>query len=151
MHQPIKDRLEECLEGVSDPEIESHLAACATCRETVGQMRAQAALFHSLKAPAVDPSPGFYARVLSRIEAQQPSSLWDMLLDPVFGRRLVYVSLTLVLAMSAYLFVSQPVREMAASPEAIIATSRDENPAAMGIDPQRDRDSILVTLTTFEE
>ena len=152
MHQPIKDRLEECLEGIRDPEVEAHLSSCASCRETVDAMRTQAALFRSLKAPApIMPPPGFYSRVMARIETQQPSSLWDILLDPIFGRRLVYASLTLVLAMTTYLMVSQPPRELAASPEAIIATPSDENPAAIGANPQRDRDSILVTLTTFEE
>jgi predicted anti-sigma-YlaC factor YlaD len=73
MHRIIRDHLEEVLAGPgSAPKHPAgeHLAACAECREQVAAMREQAAVlrqFHAESEP--EPRPGFYARVMDRIEA----------------------------------------------------------------------------------
>ncbi|BDC47987.1 hypothetical protein F183_A03030 [Bryobacterales bacterium F-183] len=57
-------------------------------------------LFQALKAPPdLAPRPGFYARVMDRVEAQQKSSIWSVFLEPVFSRRLAFASLAMMLLM----------------------------------------------------
>lgn len=113
MHQPIRDRLEEHLHGKSSSggmkEFRSHMDSCPECRGEVTLHEEQRLQLSSLRSPAeMDAAPGFYARVMSRVEAEGRPSLWNMLLDPVFGKRLVYATLAVVMMMSAYLAVTEP-------------------------------------------
>lgn len=155
MHGLIRKRLEDYLRGGSDKkvplEFEQHLRDCESCREEVSWMQDQSQVLRALSAPRdIEPAPGFYARVLNRIEAQQSGSIWSVFLDPIFGRRLVATSLTLAVLLGGYV----AFREVAYPPsandaEAIIAV--EEHPPGLGQDRQRDRDTILVTLATYNE
>ena len=97
MHQVVKDYLETYL-GSSDGrqfpnQFSSHLETCEECRLEVEQMRAQASLFTSLRSRIeIEPAAGFYARVLDRIDAQKPVSVWSALVESPFGRRLAFAS-----------------------------------------------------------
>jgi anti-sigma factor RsiW len=155
MHGLIRGRLEEYLKGVPDKkvpqEFEQHLRECDSCREEVSWMQEQSRVLRALAAPRdIEPAAGFYARVLNRIEAQQSTSIWSVFLDPIFGRRLVATSLTVAVLLGGYV----AFREVANPPsvndaEAIIAVQ--EHPPGLGQDRQRDRDTILVTLATYNE
>jgi anti-sigma factor RsiW len=160
MHEPVREHLEDYLEGKLRPEaaaaIQSHLASCQPCTEVVAHLRFQSTLIRNLRVPAeVEPPPGFYARVMQRIDAQGRPSFWSLLLDPVFGRRLVYGTASLVVLMTAYLFATAPVQqEMVQTPAHFLASPSPAQPALpgpLGSNPQQERDSILVTLTTFSE
>lgn len=161
MHQPITDGLESYLRGEHDSSssaFNAHLNACAECREIVLKMKEQSDLFHALRAPEeTEPAPGFYARVMARIEEQQaaPQSFWALFLDPRFGKRLMYAAATLVILMATYLVSTEPGNDAAFAasqqPEAILAPASTERPPALTDDQQRDRDAILVTLTTYQE
>ncbi len=158
MHQPIKDRLEGYLSGTegsqSVREIEAHLASCGECRRTVERMRRQSELLKLLRPPEeLDPAPGFYARVMDRIESQRALSVWSALLEPAFGRRVAYVSAVLVLLLGTLIITGtnrpEPMAgDYAYSPEAILA----EKPVSpyIGDDVQHDRDVVLVNLATYE-
>ncbi len=79
MHEPVVEGLEEYLAGEARgarlEAIEQHLAECAACRENVMALRAQQELLRELRSPVVTgPAPGFYARVMERIEAQRARS-----------------------------------------------------------------------------
>lgn len=57
-------------------------------------------LLLALKAPAdIAPRPGFYGRVMERVEVQQRGSIWSVFLEPVFSRRLAFASLAMMLLM----------------------------------------------------
>lgn len=156
MHRLIKDRLEEHLKAAPDSQVpadfEQHLKVCEECREEITLMQEQVILLQALRAnDEFEPRPGFYARVMERIEAQQRASVWSVFLEPVFGRRLVWASLTMIVLLGSFLAVNeygmgdyQP-----ASADAIMAIQ--EHPPDMGQDQQRDRDTILVTLATYHE
>lgn len=155
MHQPARDGLEEFLTG--EPrrgglrDFEAHLGACGECRETVRAMQEQARLFEVLRPPeGIEPGPGFYSRVLARIDAQRVPSLWALFLQPAFGRRFVAVAALLVVLLGGYLAAleSQAV-ESPALPEVMIAV--EPHSQEMGLDPQRDRAATLVTLSTYQE
>lgn len=159
MHKPIKDRLEGYLSGMEEPdsvrEIERHLESCAQCRTAVDQMRRQSELLQSLRPPnEIEPSAGFYARVLDRIEAQQTPSMWNVFLEPAFGRRLAYISLTLLLILGTLMVTGETqsetiyAEEYPYSPEVIM--SKDPVSPVVSDDVERDRNVVLVNLATYE-
>jgi len=152
MHQPIRERLEDYLSGMDEAsrrEFEGLLAENDSSRREVEEMRRQAELLGVLRASEpVEPSPGFYARVLDRVESARPASVWDVFLQPVFARRLAYGSLALLLVLGT--LTASAVREPAVaaiSPEMILG----EQPVspAFGRDQQRDRTVVLVNLATY--
>jgi hypothetical protein len=73
--------------------------------------RKHAELLRSLKAPEeVEPSPGFYARVLQRIEQGAKKSIWWVFVYSPVGKRLAYVSLATALVLGSYV-VAQESRD----------------------------------------
>lgn len=150
MHEPVRDGLEDFLRGHGSPEFGAHLEACRECRERVERMRAQASALRLLRADEeVSPLPGFYSRVAARIESQRRPSLWSLLVEPAFGRRLMYVSLALVILMGTYLISTGSGEAMAVSTTAEQYLV-EEHPA-VGANPQTDRDVVLVRLATYGE
>lgn len=154
MHEPIKQGLEEFLAGRFDKlpeEFHRHLAGCPGCRSMVDEMSAHRAMLAELRAPEAEgPAPGFYARVLERIEAQAATSFWSIFLEPSFGRRLLYASLVLFVVLgsaiwrtgdSAAIDHSNPVHIMAGA----------DLPPATGENPGRDREVVLTNLVSLSE
>src|SRR5579872_6658123 len=56
---------------------------------------------------AADLRPGFYARVMERIEAEGPISIWNLFIESAFGRRIAVASLALALLVGVYLVTSE--------------------------------------------
>jgi anti-sigma factor RsiW len=154
MHGLIRERLEDCLRGAPakalPPEVGEHLRTCDDCREELSGMQDQSRLMQVLAPPqAMDPTPGFYARVLERIEAERPQSFWDAFLEPAFGRRLLATSLALVCLLGGYLAFTESANEGTAArpkPEAVMAV---EHPAGMGQNADQDRETVLVSLASY--
>ncbi len=155
MHRSVEDHIEEFLEGRLDglarEAFAAHVGVCRQCHDLVSQMMVHAEVLHSLRAPAeLEPASGFYGRVMRRVEAEGRPSFWGLLLDPVFGRNLVYASAALVILMGVFLLATEPVRhELASTPVQVLA-DRPTVPVD-GENPQKGRDSLLVTLATFGE
>lgn len=155
MHGLIKQRLEDYLReapGQQLPgEFEQHLRTCEECREELSWMQEQCRMLRSLRpSRTLDPPAGFYARVMERIETQERGSFWNVFLDPVFGRRLVAASLTLaVLLVGFFAFAEIQTNGglTAGNAETIMAV--EQHPPGLGVDQQRDRDTMLVTLATY--
>jgi len=153
MHGIVRERLEDFLRGAPGgaPEVEDHLRVCEQCREEVGWMKEQARLVHVLAPPsrAMDPTPGFYARVLERIESERRPSFWDAFLEPAFGKRLLATSLMLVGLLGGVLAFTEATTEVAtATPEAVMAA---EHPPGLGSNVDRDRETVLVSLATYRD
>lgn len=122
MHRVVEDRLEEVLAGTlpAGDEAFAHLRACAECREETDGMRAQNALLRAFRvAEEAEPRPGFYARVLERIELQRPVSIWALFTDSVFGRHLATASLGLALLTGVYAVTAEPAVEFTARNQAV--------------------------------
>ncbi len=151
MHEPVVEGLEEYLageaRGVRLAAIEQHLAGCADCRGAVEALRAQQQLLRELRTPVVTgPAPGFYARVMERIEAQRTRSIWSIFLEPAFSRRLSYASLALLVALSAAVWSGGGEAVVdEGNPMVVIAT---ELPEAPGLDPGHDRSVVLTHLVS---
>jgi predicted anti-sigma-YlaC factor YlaD len=152
MHRLIQDHLEEVLaepDGEGFSPAAAHLAECRECREEVSALREQAALFGTLRAAATDdtlaPRPGFYARVMERIEAQRPIDIWQIFFDSAFGRRIAVASTALVLLFSLYLISS----ERFAQP--ITVTMEEHSSMTHPEVGLPDKDTVLVDLVTYRE
>jgi hypothetical protein len=86
---------------------------------------------------------------MARIETQRRPSLWSLLLEPAFGRRLMYASLTLVVLLGTYLVATESGEPVTASTSAERYLA-EEHPT-VGANPQQDRDVVLVRLATYGE
>lgn len=150
MHRQMRDRIESVLGGSMDESSHQHLEDCRECSREASAMRKQAALLRTLRPPTeVEPRPGFYARVMERIEAQRPISIWNLFFESAMGRGLAMASMAFVLAMGIYLVSSERIAEqtfvVTGQPDWVLS----EDMANPGIAP--DRDSVLVNLVTYRE
>jgi|SRR5579863_1928597 len=142
MHRRMRDQVEQVLAGTSDDGASSHLTECAECREEIAGMREQAGLLRELRAPSEgDPRPGFYARVIERIETQGAESIWSMFFDSPLGRRVAMASMAVALCLSVYLVSSE---QMAGRGAAAESGSR-----AVVLTDLPDSDTVLVNLVTY--
>jgi hypothetical protein len=165
MHQPIRDNLEDYLKGRArlkgqaqkmPQEFQAHLDACGECVGELRMLETQSEILRSLRAgEEMEPRAGFYARVMDRIEQQGTSSIWSILLQPKFGRRLAMASAALVLLLGTYLVTSERngEPEFATNPE-VVFTGAPAGQSAFAQDSlqqQRDRDAVLVNLAGYRQ
>ena len=120
MHRLIQDHLEQVLSakgsasGLSagHPAMQ-HLEQCEDCRVLVDMMRQQSTVIQDgfgrvqNRSVELEPAPGFYARVMERIEAQRPVSVWNLFFDSLWGRRLATASLAVALLLTGYVVSSE--------------------------------------------
>ena len=160
MHEPLISHLEEILQKRLAPQqqaaVDAHLSGCADCRDELSAMTSFSQVVRSLRAPAVSElRAGFYARVMQKVEEQGRPSFWNLLLDPVFGRRLVYGTGAMFLLMASFLLATsgdQP--ELAQTPVQMIsqpAVTAVSTQPGFGDDVQRDREHFLATMASFSE
>lgn len=107
MHDVIRNSLEGYLSGHLASErlaaFRAHLSECGPCREMVAAFQRHSLLIRQLRVSEEDvtPAAGFYARVMDRIDAQRPISLWSVFLQPLFARRVMYATLALFLFLGS--------------------------------------------------
>jgi predicted anti-sigma-YlaC factor YlaD len=155
MHRVIQDRLEEVLAEPASPELAVHLSAhlneCEECREEVSVMRRHASMLRALRAPETTPEvrPGFYARVMERIEAQRPINIWELFFESAFGRRIALASMALAFLFSVYLVSSERYAEQPITVGVSASyPAEDQMISAAGLP---DKDTVLVNLVTYRE
>ena len=159
MHQPIRDNLEDYLKGPArkmPQEFQAHLAACGECASELRMFETQSEMLQSLRAgEEMEPRAGFYARVMDRIEQQGKSSIWSMLLEPNFGRRLAMASAALVLLLGTYLVTAERSEpEFASNPDVVFTDAPQAQSAVAqqdSLQQQRDRDAVLVNLAGYRQ
>ncbi len=172
MHQSMRDILEHSLSGAPDEASLKHLAglkhleSCEECSAEFEAMKAQATAIRSLRASAdVEPRPGFYARVMERIEAEG-ASIWDLFFESIIGRRIAVASMALAVLLGFYLFTAERSDDTAVADQTTISLPADGFPAlAPGLEalPQvqsvglgsgystPDPDAVLQNLVTYRE
>jgi anti-sigma factor RsiW len=155
MHKPVKERLEAYLRGSKQvgafADFHSHMEGCEGCRQEVQAMETQAGLLRLLAASEeIEPLAGFYGRAMQAIEARRSASVWFAFLDPDFGRRLMFASLAIVFVLSSYLVLSEQGASFAEySPVSFMAA--DPGSHHVGADPQQDRETVLLSLASYQE
>jgi hypothetical protein len=149
MHQPIRKNLEDYLKGsVSEIPIEfhQHLGECQDCTSELQGLEAHSQLLRSLhNSKGAVPRAGFYARVMERIEAQRPISIWSVFLDRKFGFRLAVASGMLAALLCGYLVTSEPT-----GPESGIAATATGTASTLAGEQQQ-RDAVLVDLASYRQ
>lgn len=147
MHRSIQDHLEQVLAGSRDGrsgELDGHLKNCEECSGEVEAMREQARLLRNLRAEA-EPRPGFYARVLERIEAEGPASIWNVFIESAFGRRIAMASMVLALLFGVYVVTAEQKEHSG------VTISADAPGQIWNQPGTPDRDAVLVNLVTYRE
>jgi hypothetical protein len=111
MHGSVREGLENLLAAKSlatASEAASHISGCAECATEVDVMRAQSKLLKTLQSPGVlEPSGGFYARVLQRIEESAKRSIWWVFVYSPVGKRLAYASLAVAVVLGSYVVAAE--------------------------------------------
>lgn len=111
MHREIRDHIEDVLRGRDTlKHAREHLSECHECRTELDAMQEQTKLIRELRAPedfSADLRPGFYARVMERIEAEGPISIWNLFIESAFGRRIAVASLALAVLVGVYVVTSE--------------------------------------------
>jgi hypothetical protein len=150
MHGPIREHLEELLgTDAARPDSKVHLAACGECTRELSDMRQQAQMLRGLRAPEdIEPAPGFYARVMQRIEERKLVSMWSVLIDTPFGKHLAIASLALALVLGAWVIgVEKQDGHLGSGP--VIAQQIVDVPVVG--DQTQQRDAVLVNLAAYSE
>ncbi|MCW5964705.1 MAG: hypothetical protein KIT83_11755 [Bryobacterales bacterium] len=118
-------------------------------RRHVQQMCEHAELLHELRCPErVTLDAGFTARVMARIEADKPASIWDLFVSPLLAKQLTFASLVLMAMLAGFLFARSSEQAML-SQHTEQTLIRVEHPENLGLDPQRDRQNMLATLASY--
>ena len=150
MHGSTRDQLENLL-GNGDPTADgngalAHLKSCSKCAEEVASMQTTAQQLRALRlADELEPSAGFYARVLQRIEERTYISEWGAFLYSPFSKRLAYASLSAALILGTYVFTAESMEESSQSLE-----QSQQVQQLRGSQSER-RDAVLVNLVSFEK
>ena len=117
MHRVVQDRIERMVAHRDTPAgetVAAHLAECSECSQELAGMREHAVLLRQLRPPQTfeaEPRAGFYARVMERIEAEGPVSIWNLFMESPFGRRIAVASLALAVVLGVYLVSSEHTAE----------------------------------------
>ncbi len=145
MHRSIRDHLEEVLAGSRDGgEFQEHLKDCEECGAQLKAMREQALLLRDLRSET-EPRPGFYARVMERIEAEGPASIWNVFIESAFGRRLAMASMALALLLGLYVVAAEQKDH-----STVLTVSGDQG-QVWNQPGTPDRDAVLLNLVTYRE
>ncbi|MGA8026507.1 MAG: hypothetical protein WB992_05135 [Bryobacteraceae bacterium] len=146
MHGSIRDGLEDLLSGESSPgkseAASTHLSSCAECSSEFQSMKAQSGLFKTLRAPEeIEPTAGFYARVIQRIEERTKDSIWAGFIYSSFGNRLAYATLTIALLLGSYV-ITQESRDGHLGGPPVIAANSHYDALVIGSQAEQ-RDAVL--------
>ena len=111
MHGSVREELENLLAAKPSAgagNITGHVSNCAKCASEIDAMRSQAEMLKTLKMPVeIEPGPGFYARVLQRIEEGARRSIWWVFVYSPVGKRLAYASLALSVVLGSYVIAAE--------------------------------------------
>ena len=154
MDQFLKDNLETYLSGElherQKAEWDAYLAAHPAAAQQVALHEETASMLRELRPPEDNGSgaPGFYDRLMDRIEEQRRIPFWSVFLQPPFGRRLAFASLMwLALLGSYFVTFTDPADSQRHVAEAFLV----EKPSSvfevrLGTDLNANRSSMLATL-----
>jgi|ERR1700761_3601284 len=153
MHGSIRDRLEDLLAAkgfaAKDPELIEHLSSCMECSSDLAVMKDQSEALHSLRASEdLEPTAGFYARVMQRIEERAKDSIWAGFIYSPFAKRLTYASLALALLLSSFV-IGQETQDGHLTGGRIIAQQFHNDARVIG-SRQQQRDAVLANFVVHQ-
>jgi hypothetical protein len=154
MHRSIRDRVEDLLAqtgaAARDREVSAHLKSCAGCSSELSSMQKQAELLTLLRpAEEMEPAPGFYARVLQRIEERARLSMWAAFIYSPFAKRLTYASLTLAVMVGSYVVTQEARDGHLFGTQSVLAQNAQYDVPVTGDEAQQ-RDAVLKNFAARE-
>jgi hypothetical protein len=112
-------------------------------------MKAQSEFMRSLRAlEEVEPSPGFYARVMQRIEERAKDSIWAVFIYSPSAKRLAYASLTIAIMLGTYV-IAQESRDGHLWSAPVMAQQFHRNLPVEGSQAQQ-RDAVLANFASYQ-
>jgi hypothetical protein len=153
MHRGVRDKLEDILAGSGDVLCEQHLSECGECSTELAAMREQRSLLRSLRASETAPeqSPGFYARVMERIEAQGVVSIWNLFFDSPAGRGLAVASMVIALSLGLYMASAESAARPVEASQAVMENSDSDQLTGPMLTGSPDANAVLMNLVTYRE
>ena len=153
----LRDILEDYLSGnlsrTRKADLEAHLARHPESAEQLEQFRLTSSWLVELRAPEGEPQgpePGFYARVLQRIDRDQVEPFWAFFLQPMFVRRLAFGSLVWLALVGSYVVsFSNPSEEIGRRLAEAVLTDQpasDYYRVRLGNNLEQNRDSMLAVV-----
>jgi hypothetical protein len=113
-------------------------------------MQAQAEMLTSLRAPEeMEPGPGFYARVIQRIEECAKESMWGAFICSPFAKRLIYASLTVAVMLGTYVVTQEARDGHLLGRQAVVAQNLHYDAPVVGSEVQQ-RDAVLENFAVHE-
>ena len=126
-------------------------ASCGSLCSGTGIAGHPSRLFRgALAAKDAEPSPGFYARVMTRIEERPDDSIWAALLEPAFGRRLAIACGTLALLLGSYIATTERA-EHPSAPSGVVMSQDGQSTTFKTASAPGERDAVLVNLVTYRD
>jgi predicted anti-sigma-YlaC factor YlaD len=143
MHGSVRNNLESLLEGTANAgAVEEHLASCDGCAESFSAMQAQRELLRSLRPKEeLEPSAGFYARVMQRIEERAKDSIWAVFVYSPVGKRFALASLSVALLLGSYVVAAEKLDGHLMSGSSVADQVHYDMP--MDGDQAQQRDAVL--------
>jgi hypothetical protein len=153
MHGLIRERLEELLGSTPpQPQLNEHLACCPECATELEFMRAQAQTLKRLKAAGeLEPAPGFYARVMQRIEEGGVCSIWAVFTEGPFGKWLAYAALAVALVLGTWVVGTERQDGHLGSGSAVAKRVVHESPLPVTGNEAHQRDVVLVNFASYSQ
>jgi hypothetical protein len=151
MHGSVRDRLEDLLAArgrvAKNEALTTHLSSCSECSSELASMKAQSELLQLLRPlEDVEPAPGFYSRVLQRIEERAKDSIWSVFIYSPVSRRLVYASLTVALMLGIYVITEERRDGHLGGPN-MVAQQLQYHPLVEGSQAEQ-RDAVLANFAS---
>lgn len=158
MDRRIEELLEDYLRGSLSPQRKADFlraleSADQETRQLIAQFEGHSKLIRGVFcAPEVEPAPGFYARVMDRIDTERTPSLWAAFLEPHFFKRLAFATATLLMLLSVTMFTAdQQSTATNTVPPVLVQVPDTIRPASDPVVHSSNRDSVLVKLATYQE
>lgn len=115
----------------------------------VERMCEHADLLRELRCPErVTLDASFTARVMARIEAEKPASIWDLFVSAALAKQLTFASVVLMAMLAGFLF-ARSAEQANLTQHTQQTLIRVEHPENLGLDPQQDRQNMLATLASY--
>ncbi len=152
MHWSVREELENLLAAkplAGATKAAEHVSACSQCASEVDTMRAQSQLLETLKAPGLlEPTGGFYARVMQRIEEHARRSIWWVFVYSPVGKRVAFASLALAVVLGSYVVAAESSDGHLAAVSGIVAQQAQHyDPPVIG-DTDQQRAAVLANFVT---
>lgn len=113
-------------------------------------MQEQGKMLATLRVPEeMEPAPGFYARVIQRIEECAKESMWGAFIYSVFAKRLIYASLTIAVMLGTYVVTQEARDGHLLGSQAVVAQNVHYDAPVIGSETQQ-RDAVLENFAVHE-